>query len=573
MTGSVQWDAPHGAVEFFRLIMSGLIPLLDFAGYVALLLWGVHMVQTGVQRAFGAALGAALGRALGTRLRAFGTGLGITAALQSSTATGLMITGFAAGGLVGLAPALAAMLGANVGTTLIVQVLSFDLTALAPILILIGVWMFRRYPPGRTRDSGRVFVGLGLLLLSLHQLVALFAPLHDFPLFGQILDALSTQPVAAVLLSAALTWAAHSSVAVVVLIMSLADQELVSPALAVALVLGANLGTAVNPMIEGVTGDDPAARRLPLGNLLTRVAGVILGLLLLPWLPGWMEWLGGDDARLVANFHTVFNAAIALFFLPLLTPYAALLTRWLPKRSDPNDPARPQYLDESARNVPAVALGNATREALRMTDMLQTLLLYARAGFKRDNRHRLVQARQLDDAIDKIETAITTYLAQLDREDMTRADSQRLDDILAFATNVGHAADITHHGLLNHISRLRKHGWTLPPEQRQQVDTTLARLIANQREAAALFINDDVPQARALASEKSRFRELEIQESEAHLQKIKSGQIDAAEIGSLYLDILRDMKSINSHLVGASAYPLLARHGELLPSRLREIKK
>ncbi|MVW72711.1 Na/Pi symporter, partial [Bordetella sp. 15P40C-2] len=139
--------------------MSGLIALLDFAGYVALLLWGVHMVQSGVQRAFGAALGAALGRALGTRLRAFTTGLGITAALQSSTATGLMITGFAAGGLVGLAPALAAMLGANVGTTLIVQVLSFDLTQLGPILILVGVWMFRHYPAGRARDLGRVFIG------------------------------------------------------------------------------------------------------------------------------------------------------------------------------------------------------------------------------------------------------------------------------------------------------------------------------------------------------------------------------------------------------------------------------
>ncbi|WP_313697745.1 Na/Pi symporter, partial [Achromobacter sp.] len=203
--------------------MSGLITLLDFAGYVALLLWGVHMVQTGVQRAFGAALGAALGRALGTRLRAFFAGLGITAALQSSTATGLMITGFAAGGVVGLVPALAAMLGANVGTTLIVQLLSFDLTELAPILILAGVWMFRRYPPGRTRDLGRVFIGLGLLLLSLHQLVELFAPFQTAPMLGMILDALATQPVAAVLLSAAFTWAAHSSVAVVVLVMSLAS--------------------------------------------------------------------------------------------------------------------------------------------------------------------------------------------------------------------------------------------------------------------------------------------------------------------------------------------------------------
>lgn len=550
--------------------MSGIFTLLDFAGYVALLLWGVHMVQTGVQRAFGAALGAALGRALGTRLRAFAAGLAITAALQSSTATGLMITGFAAGGVVALVPALAAMLGANVGTTLIVQLLSFDLTSAAPILILAGVWMFRRYPPGRTRDLGRVFIGLGLLLLSLHQLVELFEPIQSAPMLGIVLGALANQPVAAVLLSALLTWAAHSSVAVVVLIMSLASHGMVSPESAFALVLGANLGTAINPMIEGVTGDDPAARRLPLGNLLTRVIGVVIGLVILPWVQPYISEMAESPARAVANYHTLFNVIVALAFLPILAPYGALLTRWLPKRADPNDPSRPQYLDEWAHDVPAVALGNASREALRMADMLQTLLLYARAGFKRDNRHRMVQARQLDAALDKLENAITTYLVTLDQENMTRDDIQRMDDILAFTSNIGHAGDIAYHGLLGHVAKLRKQGWVLSAEQRTSLDETLAHLISNQRQAAALFVNDDLRQARALAEEKSRFRTIEMQAADTHLQKIKAGEVDAAEVGSLYLDILRDLKGINSHLVGAAAYPLLARHGELLPSRLRE---
>ena len=274
-----------------------------------------------------------------------------------------MITGFAAGGVVGLVPALAAMLGANVGTTLIVQLLSFDLTSLAPILILAGVWMFRRYPPGRTRDLGRVFIGLGLLLLSLHQLVQLFELFQSAPMLGMVLEALSTQPVVAVLLSAIFTWAAHSSVAVVVLVMSLASHHMVAPHVAFALVLGANLGTAINPMIEGVTGDDPAARRLPLGNLLTRALGVLAGLVALPLVQPLMNLLEADPARAVANFHTLFNAVIALVFLPVLAPYAALLTRWLPKRADPNDPSRPQYLDEWAHDVPAVAL--ATRRARR----------------------------------------------------------------------------------------------------------------------------------------------------------------------------------------------------------------
>lgn len=553
--------------------MSALIALLDFAGFVALLLWGVHMVQTGVQRAFGAALGATLSRALGTRMRAFAAGLGITAALQSSTATGLMIAGFAAGGVVGLVPALAAMLGANVGTTLIVQLLSFDLTALSPILILVGVWLFRRYPPGRPRDLGRVAIGLGLLLLSLHQIVELFEPLQNAPMLGVVLQALATQPFAAVLLAAAITWAAHSSVAVVVLIMSLAEHGLVGAPVAFAMVLGANLGTAINPFTEGVRGDDPASRRLPLGNLLTRVAGVLVGVMLLPWIAPAMTEMAADASRAVANFHTVFNVLIALVFMPLLTPYAALLSRWLPKRIDPNDPGIPQYLDDAAHDIPALALGNASREALRMADMLQTLLLYARAGFKRDNRHRMLQARAMDRAIDKLEFSIAHYLATLDSESLTREDRVRLDAIIAFISNIGHAGDIAHHGLLGFVGKLRKTAVQLTPQQKQQLDETLVRLINNQRQAAALFVNEDVPQARALAAEKEYFRVLENQAAEKHLDLIKSGRIDVAEAGAIYLDILRDVKSINSHLVGATAYPLLARQGELLPSRLREVDR
>jgi len=549
--------------------MSAVLTLLDFAGYIALLLWGVHMVQTGVQRAFGAALGATLARALSTRLRAFCAGLSITAALQSSTAAGLMIAGFAAGGMVGLVPALAAMLGANVGSTLIVQVLSFDLTLLAPVLILAGVWMFRRHPPGRTRDLGRVFIGLGLLLLALHQFVALLAPAQDTPLLRLILQALGAQPFVAMLLAAVLTWAAHSSVAVVMLVMSLADHGLVPPAAAFALVLGANLGTAINPMLEGVSGNDPASRRLPLGNLLSRVAGVTVGLALLPWLQPWMSAMAGDEARALANFHTLLNVAVAVVLLPFLKPYAAMLSRMLPARSDPNDPSHPQYLDESARDVPAVALGSAAREALRMSDMLQTMLGYARAGLRRDIRHRLVQARQLDGALDKLENAITAYLATLDQENMTRQDMQRLADITAFAGNVGHAADIAHHDLLAHANRLRKQGWALTEAQRGELDATLARLIDSQRRSAALFVAEDLAVARRLAGEKDWFRQLEARAAEQNMQQIKAGRTDVLDAGALYLEMLRDLKGINSHIVGAAAYPVLARHGELLPNRLR----
>jgi len=273
------------------------VTLLDLGGFIALLLWGMHMVQTGVQRAFGPRLRSILGAALKTRLRAFFAGLGVTAILQSSTATGLMAAGFAAGGLVDLVPALAVMLGANVGTTLIVQILSFDVAAASPVLILIGVIMFRRGSNAQTHDLGRVFIGLGLTLLALHQLLELMTQYEDAPSLRLLLGAVSTAPFLDVLLAAAITWAAHSSVAIILVVMSLAAKGVVPPDAAIALVLGANLGSAVNPVMEGAAGGDPAARRLSIGNLINRGVGALIVLALMGPIGRLLVTIEPDNAR------------------------------------------------------------------------------------------------------------------------------------------------------------------------------------------------------------------------------------------------------------------------------------
>ena len=302
----------------------------------------------------------------------------MTAILQSSTATGLMVTGFAAGGAVALVPALAVMLGANVGTTLIVQVLSFDVAEVAPALILLGVILFRRGTAARTRDLGRVAIGLGLMLMSLHRLVTLMTPYEDMPSLRLVLGAITTEPVLDVLVAAGLTWAAHSSVAVVLLVMSFAAKGAVPPEAAFALVLGANLGTAINPVLEGVSGDDPVARRLPIGNLLNRALGCVVALALLHRIGPLMVQFDADPARAVADFHTGFNLILAALFLPALGPYAWVLRKLLPARVAADDPSRPRYLDQAALESPPIALAAAAREALRMADALEAML--GRAG-------------------------------------------------------------------------------------------------------------------------------------------------------------------------------------------------
>lgn len=550
--------------------MSFPVTLVDLAGYIALLLWGTHMVQTGIQRTFGPKLRSILGAALKNRFRALLAGIGVTAVLQSSTATGLMVAGFAAGGLVDLVPALAVMLGANIGTTLIVQVLSFDVAAAAPVLILIGFILFRRDSATQTHDLGRVFIGLGLMLMALHQLLTLLTPYEDAPSLRLLLGAISTEPVVDVLLAAVFTWAVHSSVAVVLLVMSLAANGVVPPEAAFALVLGANLGTAINPVIEGVSSDDPAARRLPIGNLANRVLGVIVALILLRWIGPLMVTVEPDNARAVADFHTLFNLALAIIFLPLLTPYSKLLQRLLPRRVDPADPSRPLYLDAVARETPIVALGGAAREAMRLADVLETMLHGARDALRKGDRKLIAETRRMDDVLDHLNTAIKTYLTSLDPDSLSESDHRRLGEILNFAMNMEQAGDVVDGNLLPHCAKRLKRGLEFSKEGEAELLAMMDRLVTNLRTAASLFMTDDRRAARLLVDEKVAFRDLEAAATQSHFDRLRAGRRDTAETSALHLDLLRDMKRVNGHIVAAAAYPVLERSGELLPSRVTE---
>ena len=542
--------------------------VINLAGFIALLLWGTHMVQTGIQRAFGSKLRTILGSALRNRTRAFLAGMGVTAILQSSTATGLMTAGFAAGGYMELVPALAVMLGANVGTTLIVQILSFDVTLVAPVLVLIGMLMFRRDSRTQAHDLGRVFIGLGLMLLALHHLLDLMTGYEGSPTLMAVLGLISSSWLLDVCLAAALTWAAHSSVAIVLLIMSLATKGVVPLDAAFALVLGANIGTAINPLIEGPSGNDPAARRPALGNLIGRLVGVAVAIGILGPIGQFITSIEPTKARAVADFHTLFNLAVAIVSLPLLSPYAALLRRLLPDRADLADPARPLYLDPAAKETPIVALGAASREALRLADVLEDMLLGVNAGLAKGDRRLLVETRRREDVLDKLNIAIKSYLTSLDPDELNEMDQRRLNEILIFTMNIEQAGDVVDRNFLPHASKRLKRGLVFSDEEQNDLSAMIERLAANLKTAASLFVTEDPRTARLLVDQKAVFRDAESKATVSHFDRLRDSDLQTAQASSIHLDLLRDMKLINSHIVAAAAYPVLERTGALLPSRV-----
>jgi phosphate:Na+ symporter len=549
----------------------GTTVLLNLVGGIALLLWGLHMVQSGILRAFGADLRRVLAITLRNRFAALLAGIGATALLQSSTATALMTATFLGDGLVGLVPALAIMLGANIGTTLIVQVFSFDVSMLAPVLLGIGVIVFKNSVRTKIRDLGRVAIGLGLMLLSLHILLDTLSPAESAPNVRALLTAITGMPVLNVIFGAILAWAAHSSVAVVLLVISLAYSHFITPVVAFALVLGANLGSAINPMLEGGGLGNPLARRLPLGNLINRAVGCAIALPLLQPAVDFLSVFDANPVRLIADFHTFFNLALAAIFIIPLPTFAKLLQWLLPPPAAPTDPSAPIYLDVAAIGTPSLALTSAARETLHMGDLVETMLRETMVALMTDDRKLVSAIERMDNAVDKLHEAIKLYVTRITRESLDDREGSRAMEVIAFAINLEHIGDIIDKNLMELASKKIKNRLKFSEEGAAELQAFHRRVIENLKLALSVFMSGDVKIARQLIEEKVAIRQAERVAAENHLVRLREGRLASIETSSLHLDILRDLKRIHSHICSV-AYPVLEAAGELQPSRLKALE-
>ena len=525
--------------------MTGSLVILELMGHVALLLWGMRMVQGGIEKAFGSDLRRVLGRALRSRLVAVVAGAGVTMLLQSSTATVMMVTSFAARGAVALIPAMAVMLGANVGTALIVKALSFDVSFISPLLLLAGYVAFKRGPKGRVRHLGRVGIGLGLMLLALHGLVQTIQPVSTAPVLRSILDAITGDPVLDVLLAAALTFAAHSSVAVMLLLVGLAAGDVVTPTAGLALVLGANLGSALPPVFE-TNGANPANRRVPVGNLLFRAIGCVVVLPFLHPLADFLQRHVADPASMLTNFHLAFNAILAVVCVGFLGPAQTLLIKLYPEKIKPaGDAARPLFLDKSVLETPYLALASAAREILRMGDLVEALLRLVPADLSRPDKHATSQAVRLGRELDMLHEAVKAYLARLEPSELTDRDASRLSDVIEFAVNLGHAGDILER-CLEQVTR-RAEG-SINAADHAALQTIQAEVASDLRLALSTLTTEDQRSAQELVDAKRHLNEAERAAAREHLTRLGGANPAVLGSSSLFLATLRDLKLVNSHL-------------------------
>lgn len=546
--------------------MSGTELFTTLIGSVALLLWGVRMVRTGALRGFGTELRNVISTRTRNRLRAFLAGIGITGVLQSSTATAILLASFSARNLIALPVSLAVMLGADVGSALAAQIFSFDVKWLWSVLVGAGVIVFLSSADDRKKALGRVTIGLGLMFLSLSHIGIAASPLRDSPTFHSIASSLDGEPLLGILLAACMAWLAHSSLSIILLVMSLSAAHTIPLPLALVFVLGANIGGAISPFLS-LLSSPAAARRVPLGNMMMRLSCAIpLFFVVKPIATLAANYLD-DPGQIVIGFHAVFNLATALLMLPLVGVIARLTARIMPEKDTSGDPGRPKYLDPNVLDTSSEALACAIRETQHLGDIVFKMTKDTLAVFEKSDSQLMREIEKADDTVDRLHEAIKLYLVRTSKTGMMEADGQRYAEVLNFTTNLEHVGDIIDKSLMELAAKKIKKKYAFSTEGFEDIRAFHAQLMGNMRLAFNVFVSRDVALARRLLSGKATIRNLELKAAENHYLRLREGRPESIESSAIHLDVIRDLKRINGHLTSI-AYPILEAAGELGESRL-----
>ena len=542
-----------------------MIHLLNLLAAIALLVWGTHIVRTGVLRVLGENLRRVLQNSVGNRMTAMLAGVGVTGLVQSSTATCLIVASFVGSGLVGTAAALAVMLGADVGTAFMVLVFSFDMSWLSPLFIFVGVVMFVSSKDGAVGRIGRVVIGLGLITLALQLIVGATRPLTASPTVRALLVALPNEVLLDVLVGALLTVLSYSSLAIVLLIAALASQAMLPPSVALGLVLGANVGSGVLAMLA-TSGATPEVRRVPLGNLLFKASGALLLMPLLPWVRGVLAEHVPSLAQQVVAFHLGFNLLMAALFVGFTPQMARWLERWLV--SSPTHDDRPRHLDPVALTTPSLAISCAAREALHLADIVETMLRGMLPVLRDNDLDLAARLRRMDDTVDELYSAIKFYLTQISREALSEREGRRWTDIVSFTINMEQVGDSIERVLQDIEDKKIRKSRSFSDAGMAEICDLHGRLLANLRLGMSVFLDGHVRDAQKLLQEKAQFRLLEHSYAANHIMRLQDNTAQSIETSSLHLDLISELKRINSHICSI-AYPILENAGALTETRLR----
>ena len=529
--------------------------LLALFGGLALLLYGMQLIGEGLQRAAGGHLRHLLTSMTRTRLAAVASGALVTSIIQSSSATTLMLIGFVSAGLVTFRQSLGVILGADIGTTFTVQLLAFKVQELSLLLVGVGFAMTFFARRGLLKSLGQVILGFGFIFLGMKVMNDGLAPLAENELTRQVLVALAGNQFLALLVGAVLSAGMASSAATIGLMLSLGHQGLLPLAAAIPVVLGANIGTCATALAASLRSSSDA-RRVAVAHIAFKVLGVALVFPIVAPLTVLVAQTAGDVARQIANAHTFFNVAISALFLPFAPWAARVIIAMVPEEERGDNPYRTRYLDDRYLDQPALAIGQATREALRMGDVAQNMLRDAMLVLRTDNQELLEDVERRDDQLDYLDREIKLFIARLGRETMSAGMAQKEIALISFIGNLENIGDIIDKNLMELARKKLYQGRRFSEAGEAELIEFHSLVSKNLERAIAGFAANDRSLAQEVLDMRPMVRQRERELRDSHLARLRRGLAESLETSEIHLDVLTNLKRISSHIT-ALVYPIL----------------
>ncbi|MFI5338906.1 MAG: Na/Pi cotransporter family protein [Candidatus Methylomirabilales bacterium] len=529
--------------------------LITLFGGMALLLYGMQLVGEGLQLAAGGRMRQILGSITNSRFKGMMVGAFITAVIQSSSATTVMLVGFASSGLMDLTQTIGVILGADIGTTVTVQLIAFQIFDYALLLVGIGFLLIFASRRKIFKYVGQAILGFGFIFFAMKVMSDAMVPLRQSPIVKTLLVSLGDQPLLGIIVAAIFSALVHSSAATIGLAITLSLQGLIPLHAAIPVIFGANIGTCATALASSI-GTKPEAKRVAMAHIFFKVVGVLVFLPFIHPFAHLVELTTADVPRQIANAHTLFNVGITALFLPFSAVLARFISSLVSEDKEGGGLFGPKYLDERMLETPALALGQATREALRMADIVSEMFTKTIGTFSGEDLDLIEFIQEKDDQVDTLDREIKHYLTKLSQQSLTHEQSKREFGILAFVNNMENIGDIVDKNLMDLAKKKLSKGLHFSEPGMKEIVLLHKKVLQNLELAISAFASGDPALAQQVLEQKLEISQTERRFRQAHIQRLHDGYRESIDTSEIHLDVLTNVKRINSH-VTAVAYPIL----------------
>lgn len=521
-----------------------VMTIITLMGGLGLFLYGMKLMGDGLENAAGEGLKKILEKVTSNPIVAVLVGAAVTAVIQSSSATTVMVVGFVNAGLMNLAQAAGIIMGANIGTTITAQLVAFKLDDVAPIFVFIGATMVMVAKVKKRREIGNIILGFGILFTGMGMMSDAMKPLAASPMFEHLVMSISDNMFIGIVAGAAITAILQSSSATTGILIALATAEAIDISAALPILFGCNIGTCITAMLASV-GTNKTAHKAAFLHLIFNVGGTVMFIPFLGMLGQLVQYMSpGDVERQIANSHTVFNIANTIVLLPLRN-YLILIVNKLVPGEDEIEKVGPKYIDDRLLETPVIAAGQVIKETIRMANKAEQNLELSMKAFMEQDEALIKKVYDNEEIINVLEEAITTYLVKLSKCELSDKESSIVSSTFHIVTDIERIGDHA-----ENIADLAVQKSNKKLQYSQDAVDELYEIYNYTKIALQLAIesyeNRDVNKASSINSVEERIDVSQKNYRDKHIKRLYDGKCNAYA-GTIFLDLISNFERIGDH--------------------------